>query len=79
MLHVTSVLLRNNCSFSLIWFLALGYYQLMWSRKTNVIGSCDLCYRAATYSFKLERAHLSTLLLCFCALEASIIKNLASS
>jgi PleD family two-component response regulator len=22
----------------------------MWSRKTDVIGSCDLCYRAATSS-----------------------------
>ena len=31
-----------------MWFLALGYYQLMWSRKTDVIGSCDLYYRAAT-------------------------------
>ena len=24
------------------------YSQLMWSRKTDVIGSCDLCYQAAT-------------------------------
>jgi len=22
----------------------------MWSRKTDVIGSCDLCYRAATFN-----------------------------
>jgi len=35
----------------LMWFLALGYYQLMWSRKTDVIGSCDLYYRAATLNF----------------------------
>ena len=34
----------------LIWFLTPRYYQLMWSRKTDVIGSCDLYYRAATYS-----------------------------
>ena len=39
----------------LIWFLAPGYYQLMWSRKTDVIGSCDLCYRAAT-AIKSEAA-----------------------
>ena len=32
----------------LMWFLATRYYQLMWSRKTDVIGSCDLYYRAAT-------------------------------
>ena len=32
----------------LMWFLAPRYYQLMWSRKTDVISSCDLCYRAAT-------------------------------
>lgn len=32
----------------LIWFLMLRYSQLMWSRKTDVIGSCDLCSRAAT-------------------------------
>jgi hypothetical protein len=25
-----------------------GYSQLMWSQKTDVIGSCDLYYRAAT-------------------------------
>ena len=31
-----------------MWFLAPRYYQLMWSRKTDVIGSCDLYYRAAT-------------------------------
>jgi hypothetical protein len=31
-----------------MWFLMPGYYQLMWSRKTDVIGSCDLYYRAAT-------------------------------
>jgi len=32
----------------LMWFLMPGYSQLMWSRKTDVIGFCDLCYRAAT-------------------------------
>jgi integrase len=32
----------------LMWFLAPGYSQLIWSRKSDVIGSCDLCYRAAT-------------------------------
>jgi len=31
-----------------------GYYQLMWSRKTDVIGSCDLYYRAATDSATTE-------------------------
>jgi len=31
-----------------MWARAPGYSQLMWSRKTDVIGSCDLCYRAAT-------------------------------
>ncbi|HEY5138698.1 MAG TPA: hypothetical protein VIJ25_05190, partial [Methylococcales bacterium] len=39
----------------LMWFLAPGYYQLMWSRKTDVIGSCDLCYRAATARGKESR------------------------
>jgi hypothetical protein len=33
-----------------MWFLAPGYSQLIWSQKTDVIGSCDLCYRAATGS-----------------------------
>src|SRR5271157_19905 len=32
----------------LMWFLAPGYSQLIWSQKPDVIGSCDLCYRAAT-------------------------------
>ena len=32
----------------LLWFLMPRYSQLMWSRKTDVIGSCDLCYQAAT-------------------------------
>src|SRR5271157_5553989 len=31
-----------------MWFLAPGYSQLIWSQKPDVIGSCDLCYRAAT-------------------------------
>ena len=31
-----------------MWFLAPGYSQLIWSQKSDVIGSCDLCYRAAT-------------------------------
>jgi hypothetical protein len=32
----------------LMWFLAPRYSQLIWSQKPDVIGSCDLCNRAAT-------------------------------
>ncbi len=32
----------------LMWARVLRYSQLMWSRKADVINSCDLCYRAAT-------------------------------
>jgi hypothetical protein len=32
----------------IMWVLAPGYYQLIWSENADVIGSCDLCYRAAT-------------------------------
>lgn len=32
----------------LMWAGELRYSQLIWSRKTDVIGSCDLYYRAAT-------------------------------
>jgi len=32
----------------LIWARAPGYSQLIWSRKTDVLNSCDLCSRATT-------------------------------
>jgi hypothetical protein len=40
-----------------MWFLTTGYSQLIWSRNSDVIGSCDLCYRAAT--LRGERSQVS--------------------
>ena len=45
----------------LMWVLASGYFQLMWSRKTDVIGSCDLCSRAATARVSRRKLVMDTL------------------
>jgi hypothetical protein len=37
-----------------MWVLPPGYYQLIWSENADVIGSCDLCYRAATDSIRRD-------------------------
>jgi hypothetical protein len=42
-----------------MWFLAPGYSQLIWSQKPDVIGSCDLCYRAATTRHCIPRVFAS--------------------
>ncbi len=63
----------------LMWFLIPGYSQLMWSRKTDVIGSGDLCYRAATVSagcsqFFIEKKQQQSTCCCLNSLINNIFK-----
>ena len=64
-----------------MWFLIPGYSQLMWSQKTDVIGFCDLYYRATTLTQPLYAKQKTTAEKhrnCFSALRLCYALNLTS-